>query len=233
MRSVRSRFKRSSSCELLGKLYARNLSVLGNSATEVRYHRRVAELRLTLLHRFLRDLFRVHDHSDVHECYSVPSGKTPCTGSGTRGGQCNGSSPDCTYPPNTIPCSGTTCSAGSLSTQYCNGSLLCNRVVPGSCSGFPCLNNSACASACTTNSTTGCLSGYKCVGGNACVASTVACDFGGSVSCTTAGGGMLRRHLLKWVCGRSRHVLCGADRLQQPDRLPKWQILLLPRNRSQ
>ena len=43
-------------------------------------------------------------------------------------------------------------------------------------------------------------------------------------------GGVLRRHLLEWVRGRSGHLLRGAHCLQQPDRLPKWQVLLLPRN---
>ena len=88
-----------------------------------------------------------------------PSGKS-CNGTdATCKGYCSGSSASCTYPDNSIACSSSTCSSGSLTTQYCNGAGACSTVKNQSCNGFPCASGSACSVSCTNRSTTGCVNG--------------------------------------------------------------------------
>jgi hypothetical protein len=119
-----------------------------------------------------------------------PSGKS-CNGTdATCKGYCSGSSEACTYPDNSIACSSSTCSSGSLTTQYCNSAGSCSTVKNQSCNGFPCASGSSCAVACTALSTTGCLDGYECgTGGNTCTRATVPCGQDGSTLCSIANQG--------------------------------------------
>jgi hypothetical protein len=76
-----------------------------------------------------------------------------------------------------------------LTTQYCNGSGTCNRVVNTSCNGFPC-SGSSCYTTCTAMSTTGCIDGYSCgPGGNTCTQATVPCGLDGNTKCPIASKG--------------------------------------------
>jgi len=116
-----------------------------------------------------------------------PSGKS-CNGTdATCKGYCSGNIAACTYPDSSVPCSSSTCSSGSLTTQYCNAAGSCSTVKNQSCGGFPCASGSACSVSCTARSTTGCMDGYKCVGGNSCVPASVPC---GTQSCTIANNGL-------------------------------------------
>ena len=118
-----------------------------------------------------------------------PSGKF-CNGTdATCKGYCSGSSAACTYPDASVACSSSTCSSGTLTTQYCNGAGSCSTVKNQSCGGFPCASGSACSISCTARSTSGCMDGYKCVGGNTCAATAIPCG-SGSTTCSTANNGV-------------------------------------------
>ena len=124
-----------------------------------------------------------------------PSGKS-CNGTdATCKGYCSGSNPACTYPDTSVSCSLSTCSSGTLTTQYCNGAGSCSTVKNQSCGGFPCASGSACSLSCTDRSTTGCMDGYKCVGGNTCAATAIPCGSGGT-TCSTANSSVCCESLL-------------------------------------
>jgi hypothetical protein len=125
-------------------------------------------------------------------CANVKTARTPCSGSGTCGGACDGTSPSCVFPGTTVACGSTGCmstttayvtgkcsgsgSCSGATTQMCTGGQVCTGTASCGCpSSAPALCNNTCVA---TNTDTHCGSCTACAAGTHC-------SSGSCVECTT------------------------------------------------
>jgi hypothetical protein len=126
-------------------------------------------------------------------------GHTPCVGSGTCVGTCNGQSASCAYHGAETNCGAASCTSGTATAaRSCNGVGSCGAVTTTPCGNYVC-GSTACLTTCSTVGD--CVAGSVCTGG-----SCVACGLGETV-CGTA---CVKTDSDNLNCGRCSHS-CGGS----------------------
>ncbi len=111
-------------------------------------------------------------------CANVKTARTPCAGSGTCGGVCDGTSPSCVFPAATITCGSTGCMSTSTAyvTGKCNGSGSCLGATTQTCTG---------GQVCTGTASCGCPSTAPALCNGTCVATNTDAHCGGCNACAS------------------------------------------------
>jgi hypothetical protein len=118
------------------------------------------------------------------------AGHTPCAGSGTCAGTCDGTAVDaCSFPGASTTCSPATCAEGVSSTaSLCDGTGTCKAGEQSACGAYACGPDGACLITC--QAATDCTAGNVCVNG-ACNKDSSVGLAGGCGCAQGAGGGVL------------------------------------------
>lgn len=102
------------------------------------------------------------------------SPRAVCGGTGTCGGQCDGTnSKTCTFPDSTTICTAATCTAGKVTTaSVCNSVGACSTATGNTCPNSQCASDGSakCATSCTASS---CGAGFYCDTTGVCLAAQV------------------------------------------------------------
>jgi len=112
-------------------------------------------------------------------CANVKTARTACTGSGTCGGVCDGTSPSCVFPAATVTCGATGCASTTVAnvTGSCNGSGSCLGATTQNCTG---------GQVCTGTASCACPSSAPALCNGTCVATNTDSHCGG---CNPCGSG--------------------------------------------